>query len=579
MRREAAKKHLSEDKKKMILYIGASIYHILCFSLHKLIYHPQEEAVLVICDNIFSKSGMEELKADIDKAEIFSRTLILHYIEGAYNNPYVLKETSGAEQIDHYIAWNEQWIEQWMEQNQLDISNVAEFNTAIDHRHFGLYLLSKKISYQYFEDGNGLLSREQVQMEFHKKSQYASFAVTKRLHALGNSSYVTKRYANASAQVPGFYDEKMEDFNVIMLFAGLKEEEQKRILRMFHAKKIVLPQTKKAPVLYLTRYVRYLQKPTIRNHHYLSAMILDLFAQNHLVVIKPHPRDFSGRYGELFPDAVVLDKHFPSELLPFLYHEKFRKIITIGSTAIDALEENTEEIIKLEEGFENKMDSAFGYVAAIQAAKMLFPELKREEIAEAGCLKELLDPLCRDILGFTVRKAEKDRCYKVILADEVREKIPDADLVLYLNTDQDFKFADMDPGVFQRLDFLGISVKTTSKKSLGKDSECVILADVKNPKIREAMENFCFRREFPRTKLWMSVGNETREEKEYGKVMAEILWMSHKTGKENGMLLLPKRRRKVSMEDVAAVRQLCSVLKKKEEENDENHRICTNEIE
>lgn len=579
MRREAAKKHLSEDKKKMILYIGASIYHILCFSLHKLIYHPQEEAVLVICDNIFSKSGMEELKADIDKAEIFSRTLILHYIEGAYNNPYVLKETSGAEQIDHYIAWNEQWIEQWMEQNQLDISNVAEFNTAIDHRHFGLYLLSKKISYQYFEDGNGLLSREQVQMEFHKKSQYASFAVTKRLHALGNSSYVTKRYANASAQVPGFYDEKMEDFNVIMLFAGLKEEEQKRILRMFHAKKIVLPQTKKAPVLYLTRYVRYLQKPTIRNHHYLSAMILDLFAQNHLVVIKPHPRDFSGRYGELFPDAVVLDKHFPSELLPFLYHEKFRKIITIGSTAIDALEENTEEIIKLEEGFENKMDSAFGYVAAIQAAKMLFPELKREEIAEAGCLKELLDPLCRDILDFTVCKAEKDRCYKVILADEVREKIPDADLILYLNTDQDFKFADMDLGVFQRLAFLGISVKTTSKKSLGKDSECVILADVKNPKIREAMENFCFRREFPRTKLWMSVGNETREEKEYGKVMAEILWMSHKTGKENGMLLLPKRRRKVSMEDVAAVRQLCSVLKKKEEENDENHRICTNEIE
>lgn len=563
----------------MILYIGASIYHILCFSLHKLIYHPQEEAVLVICDNIFSKSGMEELKADIDKAEIFSRTLILHYIEGAYNNPYVLKETSGAEQIDHYIAWNEQWIEQWMEQNQLDISNVAEFNTAIDHRHFGLYLLSKKISYQYFEDGNGLLSREQVQMEFHKKSQYASFAVTKRLHALGNSSYVTKRYANASAQVPGFYDEKMEDFNVIRLFAGLKEEEQKRILRMFHAKEIVLPQTKEAPVLYLTRYVRYFQKPTIRNHHYLSAMILDLFAQNHLVVIKPHPRDFSGRYGELFPDAVVLDKHFPSELLPFLYHEKFRKIITIGSTAIDALEENTEEIIKLDEGFENKMDSAFGYAAAIQAAKMLFPELKREEIAEAGCLKELLDPLCRDILGFTVCKAEKDRCYKVILADEVLEKMPDADLILYLNTDQDFKFADMDPGVFQRLAFLGVSVKTTSKKSLGKDSECVILADVKNPKIREDMENFCFRREFPRTKLWMSVGNETREEKEYGKVMAEILWMSHKTGKENGMLLLPKRRRKVSMEDVAAVRQLCSVLKKKEEENDENHRICTNEIE
>lgn len=55
----------------MILYIGASIYHILCFSLHKLKYHPQEKAVLVIVDNIFSKSGMKELKADIDAAKIF----------------------------------------------------------------------------------------------------------------------------------------------------------------------------------------------------------------------------------------------------------------------------------------------------------------------------------------------------------------------------------------------------------------------------------------------------------------------------------------------------------------------------
>ena len=128
-----------------------------------------------------------------------------------------------------------------------------------------------------------------------------------------------------------------------------------------------------------------------KTHHTKSSlsfrMILDLFAEDHLVVIKPHPRDFSGRYRDLFPDAVVLDKHFPSELLPFLYDGKFRKIITIGSTAIDALEKNTEEIIKLEEGFENKLDSVFGYVAAVQAVKSLFPELKKEEITAAGCLE------------------------------------------------------------------------------------------------------------------------------------------------------------------------------------------------
>lgn len=579
MGRAAVKEDLPEDKKTMILYIGASIYHILCFSLHKLIFHPEEKAVLVICDNIFSKSGMEELKADIDEADIFSRTIILHYIEGAYNNPYVLTETSDAEQIDKYIAWNEQWIEQWMAKNKLDLSQMTECNTAIDHRHFGLYLLSKKIPYQYFEDGNGLLSREQVQMEFHKKSQYASYAVTKRLHALGNSSYVTKRYANASAQVPGFYDEKMEDFNVISLFAGLKSKDKDRLLKMFHAEKITLPDAKGAPVLYLTRYVRYLQKPTIQNHHYLSAMILDLFAGDHLVVIKPHPRDFSGRYRDLFPDAVVLDKHFPSELLPFLYDGRFHKIITIGSTAIDALEEDTREIIKLEEGFEHKIDSVFEYAAAVQAVKELYPELKEEEIAAAGCLGELLDPLCRDVLGFAIPQSEEGRHYKVVLADEITGPVPEADVVLYLNTAQDFRFADRKPDIFKKMALIGVSVRSISGDSLEKAKDTAVLADAVKEEDREALERFRFQKEFSRAGLVMDVGYETREEKEYGKIMAEILWISRKKETEqNGRLCLPPRRRNVSREDVEALRQLCSVIKK-EEETDENHRIRTNETE
>ena len=164
-----------------------------------------------------------------------------------------------------------------------------------------------------------------------------------------------------------------------------------------------------------------------------------------------------------------------------------------------------------------------------------------------------------------------------MVADEIPDRIPEADLILYLNTAGISNSQTQIP-VFSETCLFGVSVKTVSRKSLGKASEAVILAEAGDPEIRKAAENFRFRKEFPRTGLVMTAGNETREEKEYGKVMAEILWMSHKTGKENGMLLLPKRRRKVSMGDVEAVRQLCSVLKK-EEETDENHRICTNEIE
>ena len=71
----------------MILYVGASLYHILCFCIHKILNHAEEDAVLVIGDNIFSKSGMKELKEDLDQSKIFQRTIILNFIEGAYRNP------------------------------------------------------------------------------------------------------------------------------------------------------------------------------------------------------------------------------------------------------------------------------------------------------------------------------------------------------------------------------------------------------------------------------------------------------------------------------------------------------------
>lgn len=228
----------------MILYVGASLYHILCFSIHKIRNHPTEDALLVIGDNIFSKSGMKELKKDLEQTQIFKRVEILKFIEGAYSNPYKITRNSDEERIDQYIRYNEEWIEDWLSKKDIRLSDYTEFNSAIDHRHLGLYLLSKRISYQYFEDGNGLLSRRWVQLEFHKKAQYASYAVCKRLHALGENDIVTKKYANQSAQEEGFYDDKMEDFEVTKLFKILDEKDQKKILQMFHAKKLELPKGK-----------------------------------------------------------------------------------------------------------------------------------------------------------------------------------------------------------------------------------------------------------------------------------------------------------------------------------------------
>ncbi|WP_216697540.1 glycosyltransferase family 52 [Anaerostipes faecalis] len=564
----------------MVLYIGASLYHILCFSIHKLLNHPTEKAVLIIGDNIFSKSGMKELKRNLEASGLFHQVIVLNFIEGAYDNPYKLNEDSPGEKVDSYIQWNEQWIENWMRKKKIDLSHFTEFNSAIDHRHMGMYLLSKKIPYQYFEDGNGLLSRESVQLDFHKKAQYASYAVTVRLHALGNSQYVTKKYANASAQQPGFYDEKMEDFNVIQLFPKLAPDWRDKVLKMFNARKLQVKGNKQ-PVLYLTRYVRYLQNPTMDNHHFISAMILDLFAKESPVIIKPHPRDFSGRYRDLFPDAVVLDKHFPSELLPFIYDGKFEKIITTGSTAIDALMDYTDELIKLDVGFENKIDAIYQYIGAVQLVQKIFPGISPEEIGIIGCLREFIDPLCQQFLGFRIPEPVLGRNYKVVLADDVTEPLPSADCVCYLNTKQDYYFADVMQESFDDIFYLNIQVMPEEDPCYGKKKETAVYIKTDCLEIKEKIEHFYHKTVFPRTGISMTMGTGEKEKQEYLTMLSEIFWIKCRRERENPEIVFPvmsEIKRKITKEDVKSLRQLLAVMRRKEKEENEDNCICTNEI-
>ncbi len=564
----------------MILYVGASLYHILCFSIHKRINHPKESALLVIGDNIFSKSGMKELKKDLEKAQIFDRIEILKFIEGAYTNPYKITEDSTEEVVDQYIRYNEEWIEGWLSKKNIQLSDYTEFNSAIDHRHLGLYLLSKRIAYQYFEDGNGLLSRRWVQLEFHKKAQYASYAVCKRLHALGENEIVTKKYANQRAQEEGFYDEKMEDFEVTKLFKTLDQQDQKKILEMFHARKLRLPKDKN-PVLYLTRYVRYLQEPTIENHEFISTMIIDLFAKDHPLIIKPHPRDFTGRYQDMFQSAVVLPKQFPSELLPFLYDGKYEKIITTGSTAIDALKDYGKEVIKLDIEFEHKVYAIYQYTAAVLFARELFPNLKKEEIGIVGCSMELMNPLCNEFLGFEgTEKIDPNKKYKVILCDEVNENNLKADCICYLNSDHDYRFADGIKQGFENIHYLNVLVKQTKENAAGKNEEHAIFVKTQDEEIIEKLERFFLRHEFFYTGVEMFVGNASMAQKQYMQIVSEILWtksMQERNTNQTIFLNLPKMKKHISPNDIKMMKQL--LKKVKEERNiNESNSLCTNEV-
>lgn len=193
--------------------------------------------------------------------------------------------------------------------------------------------------------------------------------------------------------------------------------------------------------------------------------------------------------------------------------------------------------------------------------KSLFPDIRKEEVAQIGCLKEMLDPLSREYLGFVVPETEGDqRERKVIIVDQIEKEIPEAKLVLYLDSMKDIGFR------VQNFSFIGVCAEPARKDCLGDRQERGIIADIRDPSLQDGVDQFYYEKEFARTGLSLSVGKETKEQKKYAEILMEIFWMKRKENQESDMTYcFPVWRKKITQADVAALCQLRSALKKEEE--------------
>lgn len=283
----------------------------------------------------------------------------------------------------------------------------------------------------------------------------------------------------------------------------------------------------------------------------------------------------------MFKGAVVLPKQFPSELLPFLYDGKYERIITTGSTAIDALKNYGKEVIKLDIEFENKVYAIYQYTAAVLFVREMFPNLKQEEIGITGCSMELMDPLCKEFLGIEgMGQIDRNKKYKVILCDEVREKDLKADCICYLNSDHDYRFADDRKQGFENIHYLNVLVRQTKDTAIGKNQESAIFVNTEDKEIVEKLERFFLRHEFFYTGVEMFVGNASTAQKQYMQIVSEILWIkSMQDRKENQTIFLnlPKMKKHISPNDIKMMKQLLKKVKQERNFNESNS-LCTNEI-
>ena len=129
--------------------------------------------------------------------------------------------------------------------------------------------------------------------------------------------------------------------------------------------------------------------------------LADYFLPGRTLVIKPHPDDLL-YYSSLFPDAVVINVKFPSELLPVLFDHRPAEIATVSSTAVGSLKRYFSHCLDMTPAFERDFWMTPRYDMALRFLRSLG--------AEAPC-------------GIGVNPVMTDRLWSTIAGEEAASPV------------------------------------------------------------------------------------------------------------------------------------------------------------
>ena len=150
----------------------------------------------------------------------------------------------------------------------------------------------------------------------------------------GAYKHTTAVETECLAETGPWADNFVEDSKAA-LFASVTEPEKQILIRIFVT--AALPPAAEKPFLLLTRpYLTDGFVSTEAEQTALFGQVLAQYAAGCTVFIKPHPRD-NVNYSTAFPDAIILDKNMPSEVLNIAFPFRFCRAVTTGSSALNTL--------------------------------------------------------------------------------------------------------------------------------------------------------------------------------------------------------------------------------------------------
>ncbi len=356
-------------KHKDILYVAISSYNILCCILHKQTYCAEKRAVLLLSDWRASLAG------NIRQSGIFSDVVLMPDIRLREITKNMNREFMDSGDLEKRKK-AEEFMQIYEEALPLDVFSFARIVLCNDTMPIGSYLCENKVKYDFIEDGNGIFSDNTLLREnVEKITPLVERYFIDKHHILQHSDFVKNFYVNYNAQAVNHFSSNVHDFNTVHLLEKQKGEVLNAILQIYGAR-LKQDAGEENCALILTYPLAQRLGITYGEQYMFYALVMDIFAHNKSIHLKPHPDDRGDYAG--FEDVKVIPKAVLSELLWYVTKTKYDMAINAVSTSMGALQ-NYREGISLSREFVEEKQNLFLYYAVALLIKSVM-EVDKEAV-------------------------------------------------------------------------------------------------------------------------------------------------------------------------------------------------------
>lgn len=307
------------------LYIVSTYYHALISCVKQLVF--KEYADIIVTDYI---PDGKALAARINNTCIFDKTYYVGNI-----NEYQPK--NWFDLVFFFHKKNSELIES---QLPFSFGNYCEINIFHDDIWAAHFLKDRRISYRLIEDSLDCFKTiSKTSFSYMLPKSKIKTAIKKALRIgyvfLGLDSSTAEIEVNEAKdlEISSFSSDKIKAVSRAEMFNALSESDKECLLQIFAVNKPNIHPEKSVILLTQPLYIDGVVKDEREQFDLYETIVRENLAPKEDLVIKPHPRD-NMDYLNLFPNAVIIDKNMPAEILSYIIKGDFSKAVTYFSSSI-----------------------------------------------------------------------------------------------------------------------------------------------------------------------------------------------------------------------------------------------------